>query len=131
MEDFKGKTIRLIIEGAGFVAIVMFDVIPLWMLSVLFIVFDYITKRAYLKRKGEEFDPKGWLRSVDKSWMFLIGLICAGLFEAVFVPDISILKYVAAYICIKEIESIFKNIGLTDVFYSVFSKIAKRYKSED
>jgi len=123
VEDFKIKTFKLFFEGLAFISIVTFEVLPLWLLAIAFIICDYITKVKNLKRLEIEYQPHGYLRSIDKAWMFLIGLIAAGLLQAAFFPTIAITRYVAAYICIRELESIFKNIGLTSVFYAITDKL--------
>lgn len=136
VEDFKLKTFKLFFEGLAFISIVTFEVLPLWLLAIAFIIFDYVTKIKNLKRLEIEYQPHGYLRSIDKAWMFLIGLIAAGLLQAAFFPTIAITRYVAAYICIRELESIFKNIGLTSAFYAITDKLGlkelfKPKKDED
>ncbi len=126
MEDFKLKTFRLFFEGTTFVGMVALNVVPWWILAVFLIMCDYVTKTQYLKRKLQPLEPRGWLRSVDKAWMFLIGLLSASLIQHAFIPTVDLTRYVAAYICIREVESIFKNIGLTAVFYSIGSKILSK-----
>lgn len=123
MEDFKLKTFKLFFEGATFVGMVALNIFPWWILALFLIIFDYLTKTQSLKRKLEPLEPKGWLRSVDKGWMFLIGLFSAGLIQNSFFPSIDVTRYVAAYICIRELESIFKNIGLTGAFYILANKL--------
>lgn len=136
VEDFKLKTFKLFFEGLAFISIVTFEVLPLWLLAIAFIIFDYVTKVRNLKQLGEPYERNGYLRSIDKAWMFLIGLVAAGLLQAAFFPSIAITRYVAAYICIRELESIFKNIGLTSAFYAITDKLGlkelfKPKKDED
>lgn len=84
---------------------------PLIVVSLIMIIFDFMTGVWKNVKKGEEFQSSKMSNTISKTVLYNIAIISAFLLEIYIIPFLPVSKIVAGFLVTTEFQSLIENIG--------------------